>query len=480
MTVHEKKSITLYLSESYNVLRDLPTKFTASAEWNKKFDKDEKERKFAEWKAKKDAEAKGEVYIPQKSTRGNVAGKLNQSDGKEEDEPTATPAKLTGSPSTKIDKPAPAKGAPVEAQSTSSGTTDGLQYEIGGRGKDGGNEGKMLIFTVTFKLDGNPVSQPQKEDLVVHVDSPGGATQARLNIMGGTGGAYHIGLTPGVAGQWWFDFVWRGIWCPEPFMLPIKNRLNKLPDHPYTGAERKAAGATAKSGSTSSTASAPTVQEAKPTGATAKSSSASPTASAPAVQEAKTSPKVAVAPKEPSAESSICSGRTAEMIDEDIGSFTITAKDSTGEIIKGDFNFDVQITGPDSVRSKLTNNGDGSYLCNFGPASNGEYQVEVTYKGKLIHNGSWIVRVLEAMAEINFEEVTILFHATDKTGNPKTSGGDLSLFKVVTTGDDEVEIIDLEDGRYTLDYHVVPGHNSIDVQYQEESLSGFPITFSKD
>jgi len=59
----------------------------------------------------------------------------------------------------------------------------------------------------------------------------------------------------------------------------------------------------------------------------------------------------------------------------------------------------------------------------------------------------------------------------------KKSGGDLAQFNVVTTGED-VEIIDLEDGRYTLDYHVIPGRNSIDVQFEGESLGGFPIAFN--
>jgi len=259
-----------------------------------------------------------------------------------------------------------------------------------------------------------------------------------MNIMFSQG-AYHVGLSPGEGGQWYFDFVWRGIWASEPWMMPVKNKFNKVPEHTYTGKYRPAAGNTVKSGSSA----------AKPT---------------------------AAAVKEPTAEHSVCSARTAEMNDEDNGSFIITSKNAT-EVLKGDYKFDVKISGPSKVESRITNNGDGTYSCSFGPAKKGDYQVEVTYKGGVIHNGSWTLHVLDAMADVRFEDVTILFQSTDKYGQPKTTGGDVEKFKVIVTGEEEVEIMDCEDGRYTFDYHVVPGYNSIDVQFEGASLGGFPISF---
>lgn len=165
------------------------------------------------------------------------------------------------------------------------------------------------------------------------------------------------------------------------------------------------------------------------------------------------------------------------MSEDDCGSFNITSKNATGEVLKGEFKYDVKISGPSSVPSTVTYNGDGTYNCSFGPASVGDYRVEVLYKGKLLYNGSWEVTVTEAMASLSVQDITILFQATDKYGKPKSSGGELEHFKVIATGDEEIEIGDLEDGRYTLDYNVVPGENSIDVQFQGESLGGFPLTF---
>jgi len=309
-----------------------------------------------------------------------------------------------------------------------------LTYDIGGRGKDGGNEGRMLIFTVTVKNKGEAITSPKKEDFAVHCECPG--TVPKLNIMI-SGGCYHVGFTPTTGGQHWFDFVWSGNLVGETFMLPIKNKINKVPDHPYTGTKRIAAG-----GSVTTTT------------ATKKSES-----------------------NEPSAEKSVCSNRTAELPDEGSGTFTITCKDSTGDVLDGDFKFDVKINGPTTVDSNLINNGDGTYTYNFGPVSTGEYDIEVSYNGTVIHNGSWGVRVTEAVAKLNVEDLTILFHATDKNGTPKTSGGEADKFKVEATGDGDFEIVDLDDGRYTVEYHVIPGVNKINVLYNGNSISGFPINF---
>ena len=138
-------------------------------------------------------------------------------------------------------------------------TLEGLTYEISGRGKDGGPKGKTAIFTATFKLDGKVLMNAKKEDLVVHVESPS-SSSIKPTIMGGPGGAYHIGFTPDAAGtlgisdyktvtdtyhmtgQHWFEFVWRGEWANEPLMVPFQDGT-KVPDHKYEGIHRKAAGA---------------------------------------------------------------------------------------------------------------------------------------------------------------------------------------------------------------------------------------------
>jgi len=320
----------------------------------------------------------------------------------------------------------------------------GLSYDISGRAKEGGTEGRMCIFTATIFLDGKPVPNPTKDDLKVYVDCPTGTP--KLNIMGGTGGAYHVGFTPTEGGEYWCDFVWRGHWCKEPFLIAVKNKANEVPPYPYTGQERKAAGQTLQ----------PAGQNLKPptqTTTTRKSGT-----------------------KDPSYQQSICSGRTCEMTDEEYGTFKITAKDINGEILKGNFHFDIKIDGPSSVDSKIINNGDGTYKCTFGPASAGEYTVEVSYRGHQINHGTWEVNVSEAIGGIEFQDITILFRTTEG-GNPKQTGGDLPKLRISVKGEEKPEIYDLEDGRYTLDYHVISGQNTIDVSCNGKSLGGFPLSW---
>jgi len=323
-----------------------------------------------------------------------------------------------------------------------------ITYEIGGRGKEGGNEGRMIIFSVNIKVDGKVVPSPVKEDFAVHVEPPSAATAPRFNIMV-TNGAYHVGFTPSVGGQYWFDFTYKGAWANEPFCLAVKNKLNKVPDTPYTGSARGGAPPVAKSVPT--TAAAP-----------AKSEGAKPAA------------KVVV---EPDPSNSSCSERTAEMTDEEEGSFKITAVSNSGETLKGDYKFDVKFDGPSDVIHHLTNNGDGTYKCTWNGVQAGDYRVEVSYKGKLIEKGSWQIHVVDAMAFLAVEELTILVQATDKLGNPKTEGGETAKFKIISSNEGNVEIEDQEDGRYTIIYPVKHGLNTIDVQYEGESISGFPLSF---
>jgi hypothetical protein len=305
----------------------------------------------------------------------------------------------------------------------------------------------MIIFSVNVKVDGKTVTNPVKEDIGVHVEPPSTSTAPRFNIMI-TNGAYHIGFTPSVGGQYWFDFTYKGEWANEPFCLPIKNKLNKVPDTPYTGSARGGA--------------PPPTTTAKPAAATAKPDTA------------KTSKPVVI---EPCTTNSNCSERTAELTDDEDGSFKITSVSNAGEVLKGDYKFDVKFDGPSDVKHSVMNNGDGTYKCSFGQMEAGEYRVEVSYKGKLIDKGSWAIHVVDAVALMAIEELTILVQATDKNGQPKSQGGEADKFKVISSNGGKVEIEDQEDGRYTIIYPVKPGLNTIDVQYEGESLSGFPLSF---
>jgi len=297
-----------------------------------------------------------------------------------------------------------------------------VTYEIGGRGKEGGSEGRMLIFSVNFKVDGKLVMNPVKDDIGVHCECPGGTP--RFNIMISQG-AYHIGFTPSAGGQHWFDFTYKGTWANEPFCLPIKNKLNKVPDHPYTGASRGGAPAT-------------------------KAAAKTEPAKTPAATSTVGRRSTVIA--EPCPTNTSCSERTAEMTEDEEGSFNITVKGKNGDVLKGEFKFDIKFDGPGSIEHKLVNNGDGTYKCTFGSASAGDYRVEVSYKGQLIEKGAWDIHVVDAIASMAIEELTLLVQATDKNGQPKTEGGEADKFKVITGDNTDVEMEDQE--RWKIHYYL--------------------------
>jgi len=309
---------------------------------------------------------------------------------------------------------------------------------------------------VQFKIDGKLIMNPVKEDISIYCECPG--TLPRFTVMI-SNGVYQIGLTPITGGQHWFDFTYKNSLANEPFCLAVPNKLNKVPDHPYTGVLRSYA---PKPSVTVPTFPEPTTVTTKP----------EPTKISTPVVNKKPPPDI-----EPCCTNSFCEQRTAEMNDEDFGSFNISCKSNTGDILKGDYKFDISFDGPTQMNYKIVNNGDGIYKCTFGPAQSGDYRVEVSYKGRLIEKGAWDIKVLEAISNLAVEELTIMVQVTDKLGKPISRGGETHKIKILSSSSSNIDIEDHEDGRYTIVYPVSPGINSIDVQYDGESLSGFPLTF---
>eukprot|EP01127_Copromyxa_protea_P004515 TRINITY_DN14371_c0_g1_i1.p1 TRINITY_DN14371_c0_g1~~TRINITY_DN14371_c0_g1_i1.p1 ORF type:complete len:386 (-),score=114.95 TRINITY_DN14371_c0_g1_i1:8-1165(-) len=293
--VQDKKSILVYLSEIYNLTRDLPVKFQASSLWESNWQKRQKDEQMARIRARMEADRAG-TPPPMNVSGGSgkkqslaekMAAKRAEEEAREKAEQEALRQKLAGakvseSPAISranereererqeresqereraeaIKKQEAEKKArdeaerqrkkeeeeakraellsatkPKPAPTVSSGNVSGaLSYTISGAGAKGGPAKKLVIFTVTFTIDGEKI-EGTKEDLIVYIDGPS-TPVPRTNILGGTGGAYHVGFTPTEPGQHWIDFVYKGNACTEPFMLAVKNNFNKTPDFPYTG-----------------------------------------------------------------------------------------------------------------------------------------------------------------------------------------------------------------------------------------------------
>jgi len=203
----DTKSMILYLSYIYEEAKGWKVKFTASSEWNRKFDAAEKQRKFLEWKAKQDQNKNPEPVAREQAT-GNVAAKWNANGNVE------TPKEA---PKTEV-KPVVDVG--------------GWKYAISGKGANGGPAKSLLMFTFTLKKDGKAITDSKKEDLTVHIE--GKIKPPSVNVMGGPGGIWHIGFTPQDKGKHWIDFVYRGEFIGEPYSMPIGGNE----DYEYTGKER--------------------------------------------------------------------------------------------------------------------------------------------------------------------------------------------------------------------------------------------------
>ncbi len=69
-----------------------------------------------------------------------------------------------------------------------------------------------------------------------------------------------------------------------------------------------------------------------------------------------------------------------------------------------------------------------------------------------------------------------------KAGKQKHQGGDGARLKAINhnakSGNMSTNITDNKDGTYTIEYAVASGKNTLDVQLDGKSLSGFPLSQS--
>jgi len=113
-----------------------------------------------------------------------------------------------------------------------------VTYTITGRSAKGGAFKTMLLIQVAIKVDDQIPFKSQKSDLEVIVEGP---EEPKISVLGGERGNFHVGFNPNIAGQYWLDFVYKGIVANEPFLVPVKDMFNKVPEVHYTGKSRNGA-----------------------------------------------------------------------------------------------------------------------------------------------------------------------------------------------------------------------------------------------
>nr|ABD16178.1 110 kDa actin binding protein interacting with anti-filamin antibody [Amoeba proteus] len=240
--IQDTKSIIVYLSEIYNNVKDLPVKFEASYEWNRKFEAAEQAKKEEEYRKKLEAERAAAPSAESPTVKlGDLASKMAakraEEIAREREEEEKFAKSRTSTDFTRQSPEEEEEMRRARAEGVQTVDASAVEYSITGKGAKGGPAKSMLIFTCNITVSGKKPSAGIKTDLEVLIECPTG--DLRVNVMGGPGGAFHVGFNPPEPGQYWIDFVYLGTLVEKTFLLEITDAARKVPENPYTGKVKK-------------------------------------------------------------------------------------------------------------------------------------------------------------------------------------------------------------------------------------------------
>lgn len=170
--------------------------------------------------------------------------------------------------------------------------------------------------------------------------------------------------------------------------------------------------------------------------------------------------------------------------------FTIHAKDADGvDRNTGGDPFKVDIKGPQAVTPKVRDNNDGTYSVEYVVDQPGDYTVNVTLHGQPIKDAPFHPHIKPSADPSKCwadgpglkdpkdnEPAVFTIHAVDKNGNPRTDGGDPFDVKITGTENLKPEVVDNNDGTYTVTYHPdKPGAYRIDVTLDGQNIKDAPF-----
>jgi filamin len=170
--------------------------------------------------------------------------------------------------------------------------------------------------------------------------------------------------------------------------------------------------------------------------------------------------------------------------------FTIHAVDSDGQNLnKGGDPFVVNISGPQNVSPKITDNKDGTYDVVYQVDKPGDYKLDVTLHGGHIRDSPFHPHIKASGAAgksyaegpglespKDNEPAVFTIHSVDKDGKPRTDGGD--DFKVDISGTEKLvpKIVDNDDGTYTVTYNPdKPGPYVVKVTLDDDNIKDSPF-----
>jgi hypothetical protein len=344
------------------------------------------------------------------------------------------------------------------------------------------------MISVSFKRDGQDLTDLVKADLKVLFESAGKNQPLVSSIMEGGKGVLHVGFTPKVAGQYWIDFIVRGNLAAEPYMLPIKTMNNSVPSHPYVGEERaRLAGAKAPESS------APVEKKPEPKVEEKKPEPKAEPKPEPKVEEKKPEPKPEPKveekkpePKpEPKVEEKKLEPKPEPIVEEKKPEPQAEEKKPEP---KPEPKVEEQKPEP-KVEPKPEPKAEPKPLpkppkpepaaeprrvlkTEPTPEPKVEQKVEAKPASASVED--------DTIASVSLVEVAIVFRAIGKNGKELRSGGEDKKFQLLGENVLPSALIDLGEGRYTFDFKVDKGTSKIDVKFadQDTSVKGFPVTIS--
>jgi filamin len=150
--------------------------------------------------------------------------------------------------------------------------------------------------------------------------------------------------------------------------------------------------------------------------------------------------------------------------------FTIHSVDADGNAVReGGDPFKVNITGPQEVTPKVTDNNDGTYSVEYQVEKPGKYTVNVDLHGEPIKDApfhptiKWSCAAGQTYADgegvtdgkvFDNKPAQFTIHAVDHEGNPRVDGGDPFVVKIGGPQEPNIphDIVDNNDGTYTVTY----------------------------
>jgi filamin len=171
--------------------------------------------------------------------------------------------------------------------------------------------------------------------------------------------------------------------------------------------------------------------------------------------------------------------------------FTIHSVDGDGKpVTTGGDPFVVKITGPESVKPKFSDNGDGTYKVVYQVETPGDYNIDVSLHDTPIKDSpfhphiKWSVDPSKSYAEgegikelWDNKPTGFTIHAVDYDGNHRTDGGDPFVVKIKSPNENiKADVRDNGDGTYSVNYAAQKtGPVTIEVTLEDAPIKDAPF-----